>query len=154
MVLSRLKSKGRRETGTYVAIPHCCLTHPNFVNLSAPAVRLFVDLLYQFNGINNGDLCAAWSVMQKRGWRSKGTLHKAIKELREFGWIIVSRQGGRNKASLFAFTFIAVDECKGKLDIAETNVPLGNWKEIKSCARYADQLGTEIVPMRRASNEN
>ena len=87
------------------------------------------DLLSQFYGSNNGDLCATYSLMHKRGWKSKGTLNRAIKELVSTGFIEVSRQGGRHKCSLFALTFYAVDECKGKLEIMHTTKPKSLWRK-------------------------
>jgi hypothetical protein len=67
----------RRERGGFAALPHCLLESQVFVDLSARAVKLLVDLLAQFKGFNNGDLCMAWSVMKERGWKSRDTLNKA-----------------------------------------------------------------------------
>jgi hypothetical protein len=125
---SRLKAKGRRESGPFLAVPKHVINSTEYSRLSAYAVKLLFDLYAQFNGRNNGDLSACWTFMSKRGWRSKGTLHKALVELRGRGWIVVARQGGRNKTSLYALTFLAVDECGGKLDIAETRTPLNWWR--------------------------
>ena len=127
---SRLKVKGRRETHQFVGIPKVCMRHLNYIGLSMPAKVLLWEFCYQYNGYNNGDLCAAFSVLKERGWRSKGTLGRAIKELKERQWIIVARQGGRNQCSLYALTFQAIDECKGKLDILSTNVASGDWKKL------------------------
>ncbi|WP_125181311.1 hypothetical protein [Thiohalobacter thiocyanaticus] len=87
-----------------------------------------MDLSYQYRGSNNGDLCAAWAIMQKRGWLSRVTLGKAIRELKDTGFIVVSRQGGKNKASLYALTWEGIDECDGKLDIAPRKTPPNDWK--------------------------
>ena len=43
---------------------------------------------------------------------------------------IVSRMGGRNTCSLYALTFQAIDECKGKLDISSSIVASGDWKKL------------------------
>jgi hypothetical protein len=67
--------------------------------------------------------------LKKKNWHSKGTLNKAIKELKEFGFIEVSRQGGRNKCSLYALTFRPINICKGKLDIKHTDKPSNLWKK-------------------------
>ncbi len=104
------------------------MRHENFRTMSAYGKALIIDLMSQFNGRNNGDLCAAFSVLKERGWRSKGTLGRAIKELKDRQWIVVARQGGRNHCSLYALTFQAIDECKGKLDILSTRVASGGWK--------------------------
>ena len=120
--------KSRSEKGGYVPLPHIVIRSHGYANLSPYAVKLLNDFLSQYYGSNNGDFQAAFSLMKKRGWKSKGTLSRAIKELLESGFVEVSRQGGRNKCSLYAVTFYAIDECKGKLDISATNTPTSIWK--------------------------
>jgi hypothetical protein len=88
------KAKARRETGPFLAVPRHVIDSPQYVALSAYGVKLLFDLYAQFRGNNNGDLSAAWSLMKQRGWHSKGTLSRAVKELLAGGWIIVTRQGG------------------------------------------------------------
>ena len=130
--MARRKSKynaERGEAGGFVSFYHCVLSSQAVINLSAYGTKLLVDLLSQYKGNNNGDLCAPCSILQQRGWRSKGTLSKAIKELIEAGLIETSRQGGRHQCSLFALSFYAVDECKGKLDIAATSTPKSLWRK-------------------------
>ncbi len=127
---NRLKVKGRREKGTFAGIPKACMQHLNYIELSMPAKVLLWEFCYQYNGFNNGDLCAAFSVLKERGWRSKGTLARAIDELKKRQWVVVSRQGGKNQCSLYALTFQAIDECKGKLDILSTRVASGGWKKL------------------------
>jgi len=129
-MISRLKAKGRRETGQFAGIPKACMQHLNYIELSMPAKVLLWEFCYQYNGFNNGDLCAAFSVLKERGWRSKGTLARAIDELKKRQWVVVSRQGGKNQCSLYALTFQAIDECKGKIDIYPSNVASGDWKKL------------------------
>ena len=61
------------------------------------------------------------------------------------GILMMTRQGGRNKASLYAVTFQPINECGGKLDIAPTDIAPGDWKkisgEIETCAPNTGQLG-------------
>ncbi len=128
MQTKRTKVKGRRDKRPFTGIPKACMGHENYARLSPYAKVLLIEFCYQYNGHNNGDLSAAFSVLQKRGWRSKGTLDRALKELRETGWITLTRQGGQNLCSLFALTFQAIDECKGKHDIPPTTVASGIWK--------------------------
>jgi len=118
----------KRERGGFVPLSYKMIRSHSYAMLSPHAVKLLNDLMAQYNGYNNGDLCAAWSVMKKRGWRSKSTLWKALKELRKGQWIEVARQGGKNRCSLYAFTFFAVDECNGKLEINSTHSPKGTWR--------------------------
>ena len=135
------KSKNRSTNKRFVGLPYECVIHENYIALSSHAVKLLIDIYLQYNGRNNGDLSAPWSLMKARGWRSPGTLNRAIKELLFYGWIIRSRVGGLNKCALYAVTFQAVDECNdkrgfNKLDIAETFKSPGHWKEIKSGSPY------------------
>ena len=117
------------EGSTYILIPKSILQSNGYSKLSSQSVKLMLDLLIQYNGSNNGDFSAPFSLMRKKNWKSKGTLNRAIKELLNSDFIEVSRMGGRNKCSLYAMTFLAVDECKGKLDIKSTITPKNIWKK-------------------------
>ncbi len=130
MARNRFKdAQAKREGGGFVPLPFVVIRSQCFARLSAHAVKLLNDLLAQYKGDNNGDLCAAWTLMQPRGWKSKDTLNKALKELLTGDWLEVTRQGGRHKATLYAVTFYAIDECKGKLDVRSTGSPRGTWKK-------------------------
>lgn len=128
MSRKRERMKGRRESGSFAKLPHAYFQSPEFAELLPRAVKALIDLYCQFRGNNNGDLCAAFSVMRLRGWRSKDQLAKAIKELIEKGWLMVTRQGGRNMATLYAVTFMPINECGGKLDVKATATPPHLWK--------------------------
>ena len=122
------RNKGRMMTDSFVRIPHHVVNHENFRTLSCRATKLLIDLLAQYRGYNNGDLCAPLSLMRERGWNSSDQLHKAKNELIEKDVIIVTRQGGLNKCSLYAVTWFLIDECNGKLDVASTAIVPVNWK--------------------------
>lgn len=128
---SRQKHKGRREGGTFAALPHVVLDSANWRNCSAPAIKLLCELARQFNGHNNGDLCATLSLLKTRGWKSSDTISWALKELRHYGLIALTRQGGLLGPSLFALTWIAIDECGGKLEVPVTKVAPGDWKQVR-----------------------
>lgn len=121
-------SSERRERGGFAALPHCLLESQVFIGLSGHAVKMLVDLLTQFKGFNNGDLCLAWSLMAKRGWKSRDTLNKARQELLDVELIVITRYGDRKRPHLYALTFFAVDECSGKLDINATEKPMSLWR--------------------------
>ena len=73
-------------------------------------------------------VCLAWSVMSSKGWRSKGTLYRARDQLVDKGFIVLTRQGGMHKCSLYGVTWKPIDECNGKLDLESTRAALGTWK--------------------------
>lgn len=121
--------KDKRESGGYCAWPHACTKHPNFYKLGNSAKALLFELLGQYRGNNNGDLCCAWGLMKDRGWNAKATVERARDQLVSTGWIVLTRVGGRNKANLYALTFYTIDECGGKLDDRTfRGSPLGYWK--------------------------
>ena len=55
----------------------------DFISLKGNSIKLLIDIGQQYNGYNNGDLCATLSVMRRRGWNSNQQLSKALKELQE-----------------------------------------------------------------------
>lgn len=125
----RRRQTGRKERGSFVALPHEILNHANFVAMKPRAVKLLLDLLSQFKGANNGDLAMAWKSMAARGWTSRDQLAKARRELLERGWIVTTRAGRiPNVCALYAVTWLPIDECGGKLDRQPTHRALGRWR--------------------------
>lgn len=100
------KRRGDGFGERFVGIPHSAYSSPLFIALTPWAIKLLVDLGAQYNGRNNGDLAAAWKLMQPRGWNSETTLNRCRKELIESGFIIEMRKGRRpNTCSLYALTW-------------------------------------------------
>ncbi len=119
-------ARDKRDGGAFVSVPLSVLRSRAYIEASPYARMLLFDLLEQYRGNNNGDLCAAWKLMRPRGWRSEATLNKAKRELLELGLIVETRKGARpNKASLYAVTWYALDDCGGKLDISPRAFPRG-----------------------------
>ena len=142
MPRTRERTKGRKERGSFIAVPKQILESPQYAKLSAWSVKLLIDIYAQYNGKNNGDLCAAWSVMKPKGWKSKGTLSRAVTQLLQTGFLIQTRQGGKHKASLYAVSFQPVDECGGKLEVASTVTAPATWK-----LETLPRISTNVPPM-------
>lgn len=122
-------AKSKRDGGRFFIIPESVLNGAAYISLSAHARMLLFDLYTQYNGNNNGDLCMAFSMMKRRGWKSTHTLQAAKKELLESDLIVETRKGGRpNLASLYAVTWNALDDCNGKLDFDPRVFPRGAYK--------------------------
>ena len=124
----RKRERGRTTSGRFVQIPHVVLESPSFIGLPPRAVKLLLDVAYQYNGRNNGDLTTAWGFMEKRGWSSKETLSKAVQDLVDANLILKTRFGRfmnpGARCDLYAITWRAIDECAGKdLEVAPTNTP-------------------------------
>jgi hypothetical protein len=139
--------KEGREPGQFCALPYVVIRSTEFALLSAAAVKLFMDLLAQFNGANNGDLSAAWALMSKREWKSRDTLGKALMDLLEAGFVIRTRQGGRRYCSLYGFTFYRIDRCDGKLDLAATRSPPGGWRKAKTNGASGNTPSVSVKPL-------
>lgn len=122
----------KRKKTRFVGIPYHVVASPQFCALSNPATRLLVDILFQYHGKNNGKLSACWTLMQQRGWNSRGTLYRAFTELKETGFVVITRQGMKVKGftTLCAVTWYGIDECGVRFDehIKISPVPLNLWK--------------------------
>lgn len=153
MSRNRSKAKGRRETGRFIMLPLAILESQEYARLNGNAVKALVDLFSQYNGKNNGDFTAAWSVMQKRGWKSKATLYAALKVLIDLSWIVKTRQGGKHICTLYAVTWQSIDPCDGKLDIKPTSVASGSWKN-QNPVPPVDHIGTPAGPMQSVRYAN
>lgn len=129
------KNPKRSGNLSFAAKPHH-IFRPNFAAgkpspaavLSHKAAHLLDNLAAQLNGKNNGDLSAAPAIMELFGWTSRGSICDALTELLALGFIEQTRQGGKNKCSLYAVTWLPIDECSGKLDVKPTRLASNLWK--------------------------
>jgi hypothetical protein len=107
---------------------HDYFRSPEYAALSPRAVKALIDLYTHFKGANNGDLCAAWKIMAPLGWTSKDQLAKALQELLDRGWIVITRMGDKRIARLYAVTWLGIDHCGGKLDVRPNPAPSMSWR--------------------------
>jgi hypothetical protein len=116
----------------FAAIPIYLLEHEDYWEVSPTARDLLVCLASQFNAAsgNNGDLCAAQSIMSKYGW-ADSTRKRALKRLEESDLLVKTRQGHKRRCSLYALSWLPIDECEGKgLEINSTKKPYKNYRGI------------------------
>lgn len=123
-------AKQRKPKCRFVGIPYNVANSQQFAVLSYRAKALILDLLLQYNGRNNGSLSACHALMKKRGW-PQATLHRTLKELKNTGFVVVTRQGWkqRGRPTLIAFTWNGIDEAKVEYDdgVKVSSQPLGYW---------------------------
>jgi hypothetical protein len=123
--MSSKKLKGRPLPKSYYVMPRFVHRSADFRELSPYALKLLLSLVYQFNGINNGDLTAAWTIMSKQhGFKSEATLDRCKKELLAAKLIYLTRQGGLGRCNLYALTWMPIDDCNVKLDCNPTTQPI------------------------------
>jgi hypothetical protein len=129
--MARMKANGRHGGGaSFVRFEHRLLDHPAFHALSPIAAKALLFIAGQYKGNNNGDLTIAWKIAKAKGLKSNYSLRLGTLELIEAGFVIQTRQGGRNRCSLFALAWFQINECNGKLDVSATrNAPI-NWQKL------------------------
>lgn len=101
------------DRGGFAGIPRAVVSGPDFMSLNGGSVKLLIEFARQINGHNNGDLTAAWSILRERGFTSKGTIERAIKELIQRGLVVNTRQGrggvdGKRLPTLYALSWLAI----------------------------------------------
>jgi hypothetical protein len=108
--MSRPKFKGSKITEPFVAVYRSVFESPAFTALSPHACKLLLELIGQYRGDNNGNLTVAWSIVSKRGWRSRSTLWRCKAELIEAGFVYITRRGHMpSTCELLALTWFALD---------------------------------------------
>jgi hypothetical protein len=104
----RARATGRKgdRTDTFVRMLHILLRDNVFKNLTPVAHKTLNYLASQCNGYNNGDLDICEKNARKSGLRmSAASLRRGAKELLEAGFVELTRQGGRNRNSLYALSW-------------------------------------------------
>ena len=146
--MAKQRSK-QAYAGGFLALPAALLNCTKYRALSSSAVKLLIDIAGQYNGKNNGDLCAAWKVMHPKGWKSEATLNKAKKELLAAGFIAQTRAGRLpNLCSLYGITWQALNS-SSKLDIGPNGFPVGAWAQLPpETVKKNETATTETVVIR------
>lgn len=126
------KTGKKLNPGHFLMMPSGIFGSAEYALLSPRAVKLLVDIGLQYNGHNNGDLCATWALMKPKGWQSKSQLAKALSELESSGWIIKTLQGSINAPTLWAITWRQIDAAKRRYDshVKVGAPPLSLWREM------------------------
>ena len=108
----------KKKSESFAGIPRAVMQHHDYKNLSGNAVKLLMALCYQYRGHSNGNLTAAFSIMQKHGFRSQDTLNRAKQELLKADLIRQTRTGlfqnPGGRCALYALTWYPIDECPGR----------------------------------------
>src|SRR5688500_4612213 len=130
----RRKATGR-SAARFIGIPDYVFRSEEFGRLNGWDLKLLIELAGSYNGFNNGNLSCAYSQLKERGWRSNGTLSDARRRLLSNGWIVTTRHGGKHRCSLYAITWLPIDECEGKgLEVPPEKSPRNLWQTAKRVA--------------------
>jgi hypothetical protein len=121
-------AKHKKGKGHFAGVPSIVMRHPDYINLGSNAKVLLFEFALQYYRTNNGKLCAVFSQMKNRGFKSETTLRKAIKELLDAKLIILTKIGmygrGQRLPNYYAVTWQPIDDVKGfEMDIPSTITP-------------------------------
>lgn len=122
------KNSAGHMTGPRIWIPLEVLQGKAWAGLSFSGKALLFDLAAQLRArhgeiYNNGDLTTALEVLRPAGWKRRGTILVAAKELETVCLICKTRQGRLpNLATLYAVTWLPLNESP-KLDISARGFP-------------------------------
>ncbi|MGY0619881.1 helix-turn-helix domain-containing protein [Lysobacter sp. A378] len=94
----------------FLPVPHAVLGHPTFHELSGNAAKLLLAILAAYKGDNNGHLTATHSLMKRRGFNSKDSLARGLRELISSGYIIRTRVQYLRSAALYAVTWLPINQ--------------------------------------------
>ncbi|MDX1346969.1 MAG: hypothetical protein R3189_01835 [Thiomicrorhabdus chilensis] len=127
--MAKNNAKGRKKTASFVALPKYLINSPKYQGLRGNSVKLLTQIAEQYNGGNNGDLQASFSILKHKGWKSSETLDGAIKELLESGFLVKTRQGYfPNICSLYGLTWQPLDVSEKYDDSSLIGKVLAWWK--------------------------
>ena len=148
------KSHCQYSDGTYVKLPHKVIDCENYRMLSDAARGLLVDAARLFNGRNNGDIALTETLMRPLGWRGKRKLIQSRHELEHYGFLRVTRQGGKHKVpTLYALTWVNIQSCNGQHDEPPTDKPTEDflvdkprWVREKREAPTFPTIETQVQP--------
>ncbi len=109
--------------------------------LSPSAFKLLIELNQQFDGFNNGNLCAARKCL-RFNWNEK-TLKKAKRELLAGYFIEVTRQGVKRRPTLYALCHLSINE-----------IQKHGIKAKENCSFRATGKRSNFYPVRKDLREN
>jgi len=120
--------KHGKTSGPIAAIPKDVMDSEDYRSLSFSAKALLFEFARQYTLKNNGKLCATFSQLKPRGWRSEDTLRRGIKELLSRNLIMLTKRGmygnGKREPNFYAFTFQKIDRVEGfEMDVSPTRTP-------------------------------
>jgi hypothetical protein len=89
---------------------------------------MLIDVADRFNGNNNGTISWTFDIAQERGWRNKKAFVTALAELQHYGFLIMTRQGGRNRCSYFSLSWMNIQP--GPHDEKPTTLPPNTHRQL------------------------
>ena len=91
---TRIKNKGRdSKSYPFIRLHKRVVDCPAWLSLKGNAIKVFVDIVRLYNGVNNGYIGYSYATARKRFKMSQHTVQKALNELTEKGFIEPVKRG-------------------------------------------------------------
>lgn len=122
-------TKRKRNKGRFAGIPVLVMDSEDYLSLNFSSRALLLELARQYTGSNNGKLCATFSQLKPRGWKSEDTLRRCLKELIAANLLMITKRGmygrGKREPNFYALTWQPIDDIVGfKMDVKPTVTPI------------------------------
>jgi hypothetical protein len=143
------KSTGRTwdRPERYALLPLDVLQSEAVRTLPHYAYPVLLALAVQFNGRNNGDLCATLGTLRPFGVTSNEQLVKSLRELLRRGLVIKTRQGGKRPlgCSLYGVGWVRIHESeKYDVGVGATIKPVNGWARWTAARQNDRTAGSPI----------
>lgn len=143
-----LKHKGRKLNaewhGGHAAFPRVFFITEEFRALSPQARSLLIEYALRFKGSNNGNLEMTEQQFATAGLGTPTTFRRYNAELINAGWIVITRQGGLGRCSLYALTYLPINSMEIQYDHPiKAGAPCHLWMDEKRDQRDARQKPTQ-----------
>mgnify|MGYP003651099578 CR=1 FL=1 len=89
----KVNATGRNAVEQFAPLTYAFLQSEAWRSLSGPAVKVWLEVRSRYNGGNNGKLFLSLDEAAKLLRIGKGTAQRAFVELREKGFLVMTRQG-------------------------------------------------------------
>lgn len=108
----RVNATGRNQSSPFFKVPWWLYDNPAVLSLSGNGLKVWLHLIRQYNGRNNGDIGMSARRLEADIGISKTTAVRALKELRYHGLIvIVEKSGFQNPlATTFRLTHLPTEK--------------------------------------------
>ncbi|WP_262508732.1 hypothetical protein, partial [Ursidibacter maritimus] len=121
--------KNKLNGNTFVPLRTDLVNSPSFITLSNAAKVVFIHMLGKYNGKNNGDISAPQNKAKSLFNLSPRGLKLALDTLIDKNFIEITRQGSKNRCSLYALTCFPMNNInKHDIYLKETHKPSDRWK--------------------------
>lgn len=140
---ARKAAKAGRDGERFEALPHKVIDSAGWRAVSPTARALLIDII---RSAPNGSMVATDKYLRPRGWTSKGTITKCLRELLAAHLLVETRKGRLpNTAALFACTWRKLSSTNSDWDIDAGKFERGGYERPELTPREPNRSRTAVA---------